>query len=180
MWSSTMKMIIKDTWFSNILETKLFTIDPLKFSDYVDVSFLREAEIKHGRICMLAILGFMVAEIYTFPFYVEAPHVVAMRHDWAVKQGSLQQILLWCSFFEIMTFPAFYAMWTGASDRQPGDFSFDPLGLGKDPAKKFRFQVNEIKNGRLAMVAVGGAVHHALLTNQNMFEQISNKAFFLN
>ena len=27
--------------------------DPLYFSDFLDVNFLREAELKHGRICML-------------------------------------------------------------------------------------------------------------------------------
>ena len=27
--------------------------DPLYFSDFLDIKFLREAELKHGRICML-------------------------------------------------------------------------------------------------------------------------------
>lgn len=31
--------------------------DPLGFSDYYDINWLKEAEIKHGRICMLAALG---------------------------------------------------------------------------------------------------------------------------
>jgi hypothetical protein len=31
--------------------------DPMGFSDYYDVKYLREAEIKHGRICMLAVVG---------------------------------------------------------------------------------------------------------------------------
>ena len=31
--------------------------DPLGFSDYYDIKWLQEAEIKHGRICMLAVVG---------------------------------------------------------------------------------------------------------------------------
>ena len=37
--------------------------DPLGLSDYFDMKWLRESEIKHGRILgMLASLGFVVAE----------------------------------------------------------------------------------------------------------------------
>lgn len=32
--------------------------DPLGFTNWIDVRWLREAEIKHGRICQLAIVGF--------------------------------------------------------------------------------------------------------------------------
>ena len=31
--------------------------DPLGFSDYYDIKWLQEAEIKHGRVCMLAAVG---------------------------------------------------------------------------------------------------------------------------
>jgi hypothetical protein len=34
--------------------------DPLGFSNYIDVKWLREAELKHGRICMLAWTGCIV------------------------------------------------------------------------------------------------------------------------
>lgn len=122
---------------------------------------------------MLAMLGLVVAELYTFPFYTDAPHLTIYRHNWGVHNGSLTQILLWTSFFEIMTLPAVIQMVNGKSDRAPGDFKFDPLGLGKDPAKMATYKVNEIKNGRLAMVAVSGAIHHAAITNQNLVEQLT-------
>lgn len=47
-----------------------------------------------------------------------------------------------------------------------GDLGFDPLGFGKDPAKKERYQLSEIKNGRLAMLAIGGLFHNVLVTGQ--------------
>ena len=49
----------------------------------------------------------------------------------AVEKGSMGQILLWCGFFEMCAgLPAMQAMLEG-SGRIPGDFAFDPLGLGK-------------------------------------------------
>ncbi|KAI0557261.1 light-harvest protein [Gracilaria domingensis] len=71
--------------------------------------------------------------------------------------------------------PAVTQMITGKSDREPGDFKFDPLGLEKDPAKLAVYKVNEIKNGRLAMIAVSGAIHHAAILNQNLLEQIESR-----
>lgn len=123
---------------------------------------------------MLAILGLVVAELYTFPFYEGAPHLAIQRHNWGVSNGSMTQILLWCSFFETMTTPAVIQMITGKSERVPGDFKFDPMGLAKDPAKMATYKVNEVKNGRLAMCAVSGAIHHAALTNQNLLEQLTH------
>lgn len=54
--------------------------DPFGFSNGVPLAWLREAEIKHGRICMLAVLGFIVQELYTFPFYAGAPSLPVPAH----------------------------------------------------------------------------------------------------
>ncbi|CDF40148.1 unnamed protein product [Chondrus crispus] len=148
--------------------------DPLNISDYLNVKFLQEAEIKHCRVCLLAILGMIVAEVYQFPWYKEYPHLVIDRHNWGVTNGSMLQLLIWISFWEIMTTPATIQMVNGQSDREPGYFGFDPLGLGKNPDKLATYKVNEIKNGRLAMIAVSGAIHHAAISQQNMFEQITS------
>jgi hypothetical protein len=55
------------------------------------------------------------------------------------------------------------------SGRVAGDFSFDPLGLGKDARTKERYQTNEIKNGRLAMLAFSGIVTQAALFPEKSF-----------
>lgn len=49
------------------------------------------------------------------------------------------------------------------SGRTPGDFNFDPLGLGKDPKTRERYATSEVKNGRLAMLAFSGIVTQAAL-----------------
>lgn len=54
--------------------------DPFGFSDSLSLIWLREAEIKHCRICMLAVLGFIVQEFYTLPFYAGAPKAPVAAH----------------------------------------------------------------------------------------------------
>ena len=43
--------------------------DPLGFSTLGDVKFLREAEVKHGRVAMLAAAGAIAQDLYHFPVY---------------------------------------------------------------------------------------------------------------
>ena len=57
-------------------------------------------------------------------------------HDAAVKQGAMQQLLVWIGFFELFGFVAIVQMLQGG-DRQPGDFGFDPLNCAKDPNVSF-------------------------------------------
>lgn len=41
--------------------------DPFGISYYIDLKWLREAELKHGRICMLATIGILVQEVVHLP-----------------------------------------------------------------------------------------------------------------
>eukprot|EP00185_Porphyridium_purpureum_P007620 POR4968..scf208_2 len=152
--------------------------DPLNISGFLNIKWLRESELKHGRICMLAALGMIVQEVYRFPFYQGAPAVATEAHDYFAKwNGPLGQVLIFASFFEIMTTPAVIQMITGESDRAPGYFAFDPLGLGKNPDARKRFEVSELKNGRLAMIAVGGMVHQMWLTKMGIIGQLQAGKF---
>lgn len=152
--------------------------DPLGFSNYINVKFLQEAEIKHCRICMLAVLGMIVAEFYTFPFYSGAPTLARDVHDWGVTQGSMNQLLFWTSFWEVIIgVPAVVQMVTMDSPRMPGEYAFDPLGMAKNPASMKKYQVNEIKNGRLAMIAIGGFIHQEFITGLTPIQQLLDAKF---
>mmetsp|Transcript_11989 Transcript_11989/g.18781 ORF Transcript_11989/g.18781 Transcript_11989/m.18781 type:complete len:123 (+) Transcript_11989:549-917(+) len=94
-------------------------------------------------------------------------------HDAAVKTGTMGQILFWLSTFEIVATAATIQMLQG-SGRAPGDFGFDPLGLGKGD-KMARMQICEIKNGRLAMMAFSGIIHHYFITGKGPIELITGK-----
>lgn len=63
------------------------------------------------RVCMLAFAGAVVQELYSFPFYKDAPKLFTQGHDWGAHNGSLLQILIFTSFFEAMTLPAVIQMY---------------------------------------------------------------------
>ena len=141
--------------------------DPLNFvenGDQARFDRLREVEIKHGRVAMLATLGFVVPEFVRIPgeqFSFEAIPKVIDAHD-ALPQ-SMIQIFGWISFLEACTFPALANM--NNYDRRPGDFGFDPIGLyPSDPEKQKEYQLAELKNGRLAMISIGGMVAGAAVS----------------
>merc|ERR1712228_712538 len=142
--------------------------DPFRFSDFVPVDFLREAELKHGRMCMLAVVGFGAVDcglrIYPVPEAYEGLTSVT-AHDAVVKQGAMGQIFLWIGLAEIVGTVAVIQMLEG-SGRQPGDFGLDPLGFlkGATPEKEEEMQLKEITHCRLAMMAFSGMVTQAVLT----------------
>ena len=43
--------------------------DPLYLSEFIDIKWAREAELKHGRICMLATVGYIMQEFFSLPGY---------------------------------------------------------------------------------------------------------------
>merc|ERR1712216_1111112 len=112
-----------------------------------EVIWAREAEVKHGRICMLAATGAIVQDLYTFPFMSKWYQGEKMwgLHDAAIKSGAMWQVLFFVGLLEI---PFMLNLANGSVDGT-GDLGFDPLGLKADPDTFARRQVTEIKNGRL-------------------------------
>jgi len=144
--------------------------DPMDFAGRSPAwtPWFREAELKHGRAAMLATVGFVVPEFIRIPgeqFSFEAVPKVIDAHD-ALADTSMIQIFAWISFVEACTFPALANM--DGFDRAPGDYSFDPLGLKpQSPEKLKEYQLAELKNGRLAMIAIGGMVAGAAITGNS-------------
>jgi len=142
--------------------------DPFRFSDFMPVDFLREAELKHGRICQLAVVGFAAVDcgfhIYPLPEAYEGLTSVT-AHDALVKYGAMGQLFLWISVAEVISSVAVMQMLNG-SGRQPGDFGLDPVGFlkGKSEEEVNEMKLKEITHCRLAMVAFSGMVTQAVLT----------------
>mmetsp|Transcript_14456 Transcript_14456/g.17575 ORF Transcript_14456/g.17575 Transcript_14456/m.17575 type:complete len:202 (+) Transcript_14456:69-674(+) len=145
--------------------------DPLGFSDYFDMKWLREAEIKHGRSSMLATLGFTVQQFVTIPGYQHVDD--SNLGPTVVGASAMLQIVCWMGVLE---------WWTNNGnitaenmfedpDRVPGDLGFDPMGLsvGKSQDEKDEMALKELKNGRLAMLAIGGMIHHNWVTGDALF-----------
>jgi len=142
--------------------------DPLGFAERSPewLPWYREAELKHGRAAMLATVGFVAPEMFRIPgeqFSFESVPKVIDAHD--ALPNSMILIFAGISFIEACTIPALANM--GGYDREPGDYGFDPLGLfPKDPAKQKERRLQELKNGRLAMISIGGMVAGAAVTGK--------------
>merc|ERR1712039_66999 len=136
------------------------------------IAYYREAELKHGRTCMLAVLGIIVGE--TLHPFIGAKAPVDIL-------GVPFQFTPVTSFFSAIT--AAFIMTTeidGAKRVQglldgdksvvPGDLGFDPLGLKPKDEKGFlEIQNKEILNGRLAMIATIGVLAAEGFTGQKTF-----------
>lgn len=149
------------------------SFDPLGLSNLMDMKFLREAEIKHCRVAMLGFLGLVVPELYTLPFYSGAPSGLIAVHDWGVAQGPMVQLLLWISGLEIIVGVPSLVQTMGGSGRAPGDFGFDPLGLGKGSSLKNQ-QYAELVNGRLCMIVTGAIIHHEFISGHSAIGFVTN------
>lgn len=132
------------------------------------MDFLREAELKHCRICMLAYVGFVAVDmgfkIYPFPEAYEGLTSVT-AHDALVETGAMGQIFLWITLAEVVGTVAVMQM-LGGSGRKPGDFGLDPLKFlhNKSEEEVQEMEMRELTNGRLAMFAFSGIVTQAVLT----------------
>jgi len=134
--------------------------DPLDLASKYDVNWLREAELKHGRICMLAFLGWITVDAgITFPQEQFVGIKSLAAHDAAVANGSMWSLLLLIGAAEFLhlkqILPLLDADW---GDKVPGDFGLDPLKLDSPKRREI-----ELKNGRAAMIAFSGLVTQCAL-----------------
>lgn len=127
---------------------------------------------------MLAIVGWVFPELWHLPadMYSETnPLYAVSRVGWLPNL----QILLFIAACEAQSVNKVY----DEDCAKPGNYGFDPFGLSRNPSRASYFATSEVKNGRLAMIAIGGAIHHTLLTNVGLIEQINSgrwcKLFFL-
>eukprot|EP00520_Triparma_pacifica_P004455 CAMPEP_0118654654 /NCGR_PEP_ID=MMETSP0785-20121206/12508_1 /TAXON_ID=91992 /ORGANISM="Bolidomonas pacifica, Strain CCMP 1866" /LENGTH=262 /DNA_ID=CAMNT_0006547335 /DNA_START=32 /DNA_END=818 /DNA_ORIENTATION=- len=145
--------------------------DPLGFAKDKETLFkMREAEVKHARLAMLAAAGWPISELldsglaklFNSPALVDANDRVP-----SILNGGLGKVspLYWGIVIGLSAAIDLYGVSRqGTADYIPGDLGFDPLGLyPKSPEERKDMQLREIKNGRLAMIAiVGFAIQEAV------------------
>merc|ERR1719327_1814268 len=128
--------------------------DPLYFSDFLDIKWLREAELKHGRICMLATTGLIVQEFFSLPGYPGySPNPVEAFSS--VPPEALAQIFGFMAWLELYYFND--GKWTMMNmfedkSRVPGDLGFDPLKFGENPATRERLELYYFNDGKWTMM----------------------------
>lgn len=152
--------------------------DPLGFSDGFDEALLkyREAEIKHGRLAMLAAAGWPISELLDkkIAASLDLPTVLdATDRAPSLLNGGLGKIspLYWGSVLALASAIELYGIKRGPGDVS-GDLGFDPLGLYPDsPDARFEMQTKEIKNGRLAMMGVLGFSVQEAVTRMGVIDE---------
>ncbi|CAM9439991.1 unnamed protein product [Choristocarpus tenellus] len=126
--------------------------------------WMREAELKHGRIAQLAVVGWIAVDNgLRFPGaqYAALSQSVS-AHDPMVASGNMGVLLLAVFLLEMIGGAAIFGAAEG-SGRVAGDFGLDPFKLTSSPDKKARFELSEIQHCRLAMMAISGIATQAVL-----------------
>ncbi|KAJ1399901.1 chlorophyll a/b-binding protein domain-containing protein, partial [Ochromonadaceae sp. CCMP2298] len=125
-WS---QQVVPDIWPETTKRTPITTLE-----------WMREAELKHGRVCMLATLGWVAVDSgLRFPVdgFSNIPNSLA-AHNAAVENGSMGFLLLVVGVMELVSGAALFDQAKG-SGRNPGDFAFDPLNFSKDTKAAQRY-----------------------------------------
>ena len=138
-----------------------------------DVKRIREAEIMHGRVAMMATVGYIIGESTPTPFGITGP----ANDQLAQVPGPLFAALT----FGIALAEAFRAtkgwvepgtdsLFTLRANYYPGDLGFDPLGFKPKTKKDFEaLATKELSNGRLAMFGAAGMCAQELVNHQTIF-----------
>ena len=144
------------------------------------VLWMREAEVKHARMAMLAVVGWPMAELIN-PWSLEE---TAGRAP-SLFNGGLDQGLVLPFVLAVAAFAATKEMekvddvtQTWISGEQPegyvaGDFGFDPLGLSAEEGayQQQLLRSSELFNGRLAMLAITGFAVQEFLYQKPVVQQ---------
>ncbi|CAN0026021.1 unnamed protein product [Pylaiella littoralis] len=126
--------------------------------------WMREAELKNGRVAQLAVVGWiLVDQGFRLPgsSYAAIEQSVG-AHDPMVASGNMTVLLMAVFLLEMIGGAAIFGAASG-SGREPGDFGLDPFNLTSNSEKKARFELSEVQHCRLAMLAFGGIATQSVL-----------------
>ena len=148
-----------------------------------DLEWLREAELAHGRIAQLAVVGFIWPGLFgTLPgsdefggldAYSELNPFKALT---AVPESAIYQIIGGMAWFE---YQRVIRIKEQGANRVVGDIgigypgAFNPFNLNYTPEQYAEKQVQEIKHCRLAMIAAFGLICQANNSGTEVISQLA-------
>ena len=139
--------------------------DPFQFSkDEQRAVFLREAELKHGRIAMIASA--------TIPLIEQFTHKTGI-HEFDNLPTNIKLLVIGTTF--VSEFSSMFRGWenpavkpfTLRSDYQPCDYEFNTIDLTTEESGELLDK--ELNNGRLAMIGALSMIAQELVTNKPLF-----------
>jgi len=125
---------------------------------------LRAAELKHGRVAMMAALGFVAQQSIKFPGFDSVP---AGWQAVTTAPGTYGFIALFLASGAMEL-----AVWTQDEKKEPGNFG-DPVGLSNIFGYTQDMRAKELNNGRFAMFAAIGILAAELLTGKVGVQQFA-------
>jgi len=147
--------------------------DPFNFADTEEkLLWQREAELKHSRIAMLAVIGWPVSELLDRPlaqmFHLD-PLLGSGDRVPSILNGGLDRVnpLYWVFVLAIASSVELLQM------NRDDATSWDPLGLyPEDTREQNQLKQVEIDNGRLAMLGITGFAIQEFFTNTAVMEPL--------
>lgn len=157
--------------------------DPLGFGKSDDLSTvkrLREAEVMHGRVAMMATLGYIIGESTpTITYGMDVHHTIANNQILEIPGTVMFPFFLAINIAEAWRAsagwvePGMGPLFSLRENYYPGDIGFDPFGLKpKDPKDFANMSTKELNNGRLAMFAVAGMCVQELVNGKGILENL--------
>ena len=156
--------------------------DPLGFAEKADERTLKrycEAEVTHGRVSMLAVVGFLVGEkvernSFLFDASIKGP---AITHLAQVPTIFWLGLLFAISSLELNRAQVAFVSPSDVPTGQqgPGGIGFDPPELKPEDPEEFNIMVTkELQHGRLAMLAAAGFMAQELTDGKGIIEHLQS------
>eukprot|EP00752_Nemacystus_decipiens_P007188 g6437.t1 len=149
--------------------------DPLGLAtDETSLYRRRVAELKHGRVCMLATVGVLVQSFVHFPdpdrsAFSNTRPIGALVQVWRERPVILLAIVAVMGLIELTVGREDY----GSSEAEPGKLGeFWQAARPADPQVWRRRQLQELKHGRLATLGITGILAQELVTHEGPVEQL--------
>ena len=157
--------------------------DPLGFCkgrNLEGVKRFREAEVMHGRVAMMATVGYLISESTpTITYGMNVHHTIANDQIPEVPGTVMFPFFLAINLAEAFRAskgwvePGLGPLFTLRENYYPGDLGFDPVGFKPAGAKDFaNMQTKELQNGRLAMLAAAGFCAQELVNGKGILENL--------